>query len=77
MKFIHGADWRCTRVGKRDLVDSHMYIAARHVSNEQESEAQIRALSEIVSALLVRLPDEDVRAVAEAVGFQVVDEEGK
>lgn len=74
MMFIHGADWRATAVDKRQLVDWHTYIASRLADSDRELEARVAALAEIVSQLVIRLPDADVKAVAEAVGFRVVEE---
>lgn len=75
MKFIHGANFRNTSVSKDWLVDQYLCLSAAHTIDAQEEAARnIRALAEIVSAMLVRMSDADVRAVAEAVGFMAVEE---
>jgi hypothetical protein len=74
MKFIHGANFRNTSVHKDGLVDHYVCLSAAHTRGAQEeAAAKICALSELVSAMLVRMSDADVRAVAEAVGFMAVE----
>ena len=77
MNFIHERDWRNTPVSKEELVSQHLDVSAIHISNEHaEIRTELRALSEIVQAMLLRMPDDDLRAVAQAIGFRAV-EEGK
>ena len=75
MKFIHSGNFRNTSVSKDWLVDHYVCLSAYHTSDAQEeAAAKIRALSDIVSAMLVRMSDADVQAVAESVGFMAVEE---
>ena len=75
MKFIHGANYRKSFVSKDLLVDRYVCLSAYHTRDAQEeAAAKIRALSDIVSAMLVRMSDADVQAVAESVGFMAVEE---
>ena len=77
MSFIHERDWRNTPVSKEELVSQYLDVSAIHISNEHaEIRTELRTLSEIVQAMLLRMPDDDLRAVAQAIGFRVV-EEGK
>jgi hypothetical protein len=77
MNFIHQGDWRNTPVSKEWLVSQHLDVSAIHISNEHaEIRNELRALSEIVQAMLLRMPDDDLRAVAETIGFRAA-EEGK
>ena len=77
MNFIHQGDWRNTPISKEWLVSQHLRFSSNHTHDDiRVAEAEIRALSEIVQAMLLRMPDDALRAVAEAIGFRVV-EEGK
>ena len=77
MNFIHQGYWRNTPVSKEELVSQHLDVSAIHISNEHaEIRAELVALADIVQAMLLRMPDDDLRAVAEAIGFRVA-EEGK
>ena len=77
MNFIHQGDWRNTPVSKEWLVSQHLRVSSNHTHDDiRVAEAEIHALSEIVQAILLRMPDDDLRAVAQAIGFRVV-EEGK
>ena len=76
MNFIHKVDWRNTPVSKEELVSHHLDVSAIRISNEHaEIRTELRALAEIVQAMLLRMPDDDLRAVAEAIGFRVVEED--
>ena len=77
MNFIHQGDWRNTPVSKEWLVSQHLGVSCSHTHDDiRVAEAEIRALSEIVQAMLLRMPEDDLRAVAETIGFRVA-EEGK
>lgn len=77
MSFIHEGDWRNTPVSKEWLVSQHLHVSCSHTHDEHaEIRTELRALSEIVQAMLLRMPDDDLRAVAQAIGFRAV-EEGK
>lgn len=77
MNFIHQGDWRNTPVSKEWLVSQHLAFSSSHTHDDiKVAEAEIRALAEIVQAMLLRMPDDDLRAAAQAIGFRVV-EEGK
>jgi len=77
MNFIYQGDWRNTPVSKEWLVSQHLAFSSNHAHDGiRVAEAEIRALAEIVQAMLLRMPDDDLRAAAQAIGFRVV-EEGK
>ena len=75
MSFISERDWRNTPVSKEWLVSQHLSASGSHTHDDiRVAEAEIRALSEIVQAMLLRMPDDDLRAVAQAIGFRAVEE---
>ena len=75
MSFIHERDWRNTPVNKECLVSQHLRVSCSHTYFDiRVAEAEICALSEIVQAMLLRMPDDDLRAVARAIGFRAVEE---
>lgn len=77
MNFIHQGDWRNRSISKEWLVSQHLAVSSNHAHDDiKVAEAEIRALAEIVQAMLLRMPDDDLRAAAQAIGFRVV-EEGK
>lgn len=76
MNFIYQGDWRNTPVSKEWLVSQHLAFSSNHTHDDiRVAEAEIRALSEIVQAMLLRMPDDDLRAVAQAIGFRAVEGE--
>ena len=77
MNFIHQGDWRNRPISKEWLVSQHLAVSSNHAHGDiRVAEAEIRALAEIVQAMLLRMPDDDLWAAAQAIGFRVV-EEGK
>jgi hypothetical protein len=63
-------------VSKEWLVSQHLRVSCSHTHDDiRVAEAEICALSEIVQAMLLRMPDHDLRAVAQAIGFRAVEEE--
>ena len=75
MNFIHQGDWRNTPVSKEELVSHHLDVSAIHISNEHaEIRTELRALAEIVQAMLLRMSDDDLPAVAQAIGFRMAKE---
>ena len=76
MNFIHQGDWRDTPVSKEYLVSQHLSVSYSYAHDDiGVAEAEIRALSDIVQAMLLLMPDDDLRAVAEAIGFRAVEED--
>ena len=75
MNFIHQGDWRNTPVSKEELVSQHLHFSSNHTHDDiRVAEDEIRALSEIVQAMLLRMSDDDLPAVAQAIGFRVAKE---
>ena len=75
MNFIHQGDWRNRPISKEYLVSQHLAVSANHAHDDiRVAEAEIRALAEIVQAMLLRMSDDDLPAVAQAIGFRVAKE---